>query len=373
MNTNVDLASMNDEELDSFLLGGEDNQGIEEEPHVSPTSESDEEQPTEDADEYTEEDSTEDSTDDEQLDESSEEETDTESEEEEEEEDSDTDTESEDEEETTESDEKTDLGKIELKPIKANGKEYEVKSIDELYKLASAGIGVQSKFQAIAKYKKEIVTAEELGIDLSEAVNVVANMKEDPYGTIKALIKQYDIDESELSMGLDEDVNTELKDYRVSDDTIVFNDIIKEIGNTPQFDEVKNVVLNEWDEASRNRFFKDPTLFKGLHQEMLPNEVLNGKTMFEVVKPEMEKVKLLNPGLSDYEAYLEARQIKVAEIEKHLQAKEQVNSKIEKKKAKTLSRKKKASPSTRSKPVSNIVKDLSKLSDEELEKIILQG
>jgi len=367
MDTNVDLTSMNDEELDSFLLGGEDSQGVEEEPHVSPTSESDEEQPTDGTDEYTEEDSTEDSTDDEQLDGSSEEETDTELE------DSDTDTESEDEEETTESDEKTDLGEIELKPIKANGKEYEVKSIDELYKLASAGIGVQSKFQAIAKYKKEIVTAEELGIDLSEAVNVVANMKEDPYGTIKALIKQYDIDESELSIGLDDEVNTELKDYRVSDDTVVFNDIIKEIGNTPQFEEVKNVVLNEWDEVSRNKFFKEPTLFKGLHQEMLPNEVLGGKTMFEVVKPEMEKVKLLNPGLSDYEAYLEARQVKVAEIEKHLQAKEQVNSKIEKSKAKTMSKKKKASPSTRSRPVSNIVKDLSKLSDEELEKIILQG
>ena len=364
MEANVDLTSMNDEELDNFLLGEESNQGVEEEPHVSPTSESEEEQPTEDTDEYTEEDSTEDSTDNEQLEESSEEETDTE-------EDTDTDTESEDEEETTESDEKTDLGEIELKPIKANGKEYEVKSIDELYKLASAGIGVQSKFQAIAKYKKEIVTAEELGIDLTEAVNIAANLKEDPQGTLKALIKQYDVNESEITFGLEDEGNVELKDYRVSDDTVVFNDIIKEIGNTPEFERVKDVVLNKWDERSKAEFFKDPVLFKGLHQEMLPNPTLDNKSMFEVVQPEFEKVKLFNPNLTDYEAYLEARKIKVAEIEQHLQAKQQVEGKIKQKKAKITDKKKKASPKTQSKPVANIVKDMSKLSDEELEKLIL--
>jgi len=173
--------AMSDADLDALIYdnpsehedGGEPNLGEESKTPVSPTSEDSDEQtdePEVDNDDGQstdeDEDSEDDSTDEDQTDDSDQDTDD------EEDEASDTDT-NDDEDKGTEADDDKSKTTEKFQPLRANGKEYPVDSIDELYKLASAGVGAQQKFQAIAGHKKSIMAAEKAGVDIMEAVGGV--------------------------------------------------------------------------------------------------------------------------------------------------------------------------------------------------------
>jgi len=326
-------ASMTDEELNDIIFAEESTTGETSE-SVSPADES-EEQPTEsevdtgvDQSTEEEEDSEEGSTDEDQTD-GSEEETSTESDE--------------GEEDDTEPDEdkgtEAESTKQKFQPLRANGKEYPIDDINELYKLASAGVGAQQKFQAIAGHKKTIMAAEKAGVDLMEAVNMMARYKENPKEAILSLMKENSIDP--LDVDLDE-VEANTKDYSVSDFEAQYDEIVGEIGNSPVFPKVQDLLVNGWDERSRAIFMEDPTMIRNLHDEMSPSEELEGKSMFDLVSPIAEKMKLSGDMRSDFDVYMDARAKKVEELQKFSQTKEAVKPTPKAKATKT--QKKKATP-----------------------------
>lgn len=252
-----------------------------------------------------------------------------------------------------------------FQPLKAGGKEYPIESISELYKLASAGVGAQQKFQAIAGHKKAIMAAEKAGVDITDAVNFMANYKEDPKGTLIHLLKSGNIDPLDLDM---EAKRAEVKDYSVSDFEVSYDEVVREIGSSPKFKEVQDVLLSKWDKPSRDIFLDKPSMIKNLHEEMMP---LPGqdKSMWDLVSPLAEKMKMMGDTRSDYEVYMDARQKKVDEFESHQKKVESAKSSPDKSKAEVKAQKKAASPSrgkaTGSKPI-----DLSSLSDDELDAFI---
>ena len=354
----VNTSDMTDAELDAAIY---DNPSIHENGEdtgpVSPTIE----EPTEQLDDQDvdpdNQDSDGDSADEEQT-EDSDPETPDESDEEE------TDDTEDGEDKTTESEDEPELEKTtKLQPLKANGKEYPIDDISELYKLASAGVGAQQKFQAIAKHKKTIMAAEKADVDLMEAVNFSANYKEDPKGTLMRLLKEQNIDPYELDL---DDVSSEKgKDHSVSDFEVKYSDIVGEIGDSPKFQDVQKLLLEDWDEASRDVFFAKPEMIKQLHDEMLPMEG-DTKSMYDLVSPIAEKMKLSGDTRSDFDIYMDARNRKQQEFEKFNSAKKSVGSKS---KTNNKSQKKKASPTT-GKSTGKKSIDISKLSDDELDAFI---
>ena len=301
------MAEVSDADLDAMIYDNpsEHDEGLGEEiDPVSPASEDSDEQTEEVGDGQLDEDSEDDSTDDDQTDDSDD---DTD---EEEDEASDTDT-NDDEDKGTEADDDKSKTTEKFQPLRANGKEYPIDSIGELYKLASAGVGAQQKFQAIAGHRKSIMAAEKAGVDLMEAVNFQANYKEDPKGTILNLLKSNGIDPLDLDMDTE---GAKGKDYSVSDFEVSYDEVVGEIGNSPIFKDVQNVLLNTWDKASRDIFLDKPEMIKNLHEEMSPMQG-SDKSMFDLVSPIAEKMKLSGDSRSDFEIYMEARGKKVAEFE----------------------------------------------------------
>ena len=249
---------------------------------------------------------------------------------------------------------------MEFQPLKANGKEYPIESIDELYKLASAGVGAQHKFQAIAGHKKSIMAAEKAGVNLDEAVNFMANYKENPQDAIARLLKANDMDP------LDYDAEAEVgeaKDYSVSDFEVSYDEVVGEIGNSPIFPKVQELLLTGWDEASRSVFLDDPSLIKNLHSEMTPMKD-SDKSMFDLVQPIAEKMKLSGDSRSDFDVYMAAREQKVAEIVKFEKAKQVATPPA--KKPDNKAQKKKAGP-TGGNSAGVPTLDFSKMSDAELD------
>lgn len=363
-----DMTNVSDEELNELIYNNpsehEDAVGESEE-SVSPTNESEDEQSTESTDdvgddqsEEEEETSTEDSTDVDQTDDSSQE-TD-----EEEDEASDTDT-NEDEDKDTKSGNNETKTTEKLQPLKAGGKEYPIESIDELYKLASAGVGAQQKFQAIAGYRKSIMAAEKANVDLMEAVNFMANYKDNPKDTILALMKQSNIDPLDIDLDVE---GTAPKDYSVSDFEVSYDDVIKEIGDSPKFKDVQDVLLSKWDKASRDVFLDNPSMIKNLHDEMSPIPGQD-KSMWDLVSPIAEKMKMMGDTRSDYEIYMDARQKKLEEFERFSKTQEEVKTSPKKSKEHIKAKKKAASPS-RGKSTNNKTLDFASMSDEELDAFI---
>ena len=360
------VQNMTDEELDAVIYDNpseHEEVGESVEP-VSPTEDEPEKQPEEsevdtDVDQPTEEeeDSEEESTDEDQTDDSDQ---DTD---EEEDETSDTDT-NDDEDKDTESDNKEPKTTEKFQSLKANGKEYPIESIDELYKLASAGVGAQQKFQAIAGYRKSIMAAEKAGVDLNEAVNFMANYKEDPKGTMLNLLKQNNIDPLDLDM---EEEGAQLKDYSVSDFEVSYDDIVKEIGDSPKFKDVQDVLLSKWDKSSRDMFLDDPKLIKGLHNEMLPIPGQD-KSMWDLVSPLAEKMKMMGDTRSDYDIYMDARNKKIEEFKKFDETAKKAST--PKKSSKNIKAKKKAASPSKGKSTNNKTLDFASMSDDELDAFI---
>jgi len=307
--------NMSDAELDAAIeaseptFEGESESGLSDNNSVSPASEESEEQPEEeeagtgvDQSANSETDSEEDSTGDDQTDDNGPETT-TETDEVD---DEDT---KENEDKGTTTDDKQSDGITKFQPLKANGKEYPIDSIDELYKMASAGVGAQQKFQAIAGHKRSIMAAEKAGVNIDEAVNFMANYKENPQNAIARLLQDNNIDSLDLPSEI-----LEAKDYSVSDFEVSYDEVVGEIGDSPIFPKVQELLLTGWDEQSQQIFLKDPSMIRNLHEEMTPIEGTD-KSMYDLVSPIAEKMKLSGDGRSDYEVYMSARAAKVQEIE----------------------------------------------------------
>ena len=258
-----------------------------------------------------------------------------------------------------------------FQPLRAGGKEIPIDNLQELYTLASKAVGAQQKFNAIAPVRKAMMLGEKENVNLMDSVNFQINMKNDPRGTILNLLKENSIDPLDLDM---EDAGKfQPKDFSPSDFEVGFDDVVGRIGNDPRYADTMDVVNNVWkDTGSRDALYKDPTIVEKLHQEMDPNNGIDGKSMYELVNPLAEKMYLMdNDGSkSKYEIYMKARQTKVKELEgleKLRKDSETVVAKQKsKEKAKVESKKSKAK-STSGVSTGKQTVDFGKMSDAELD------
>lgn len=365
---------MSDAELNDVIFNSDPiesettGSGERDDSSVSPTIDESEEQPTEtevaaDVDQSTdgEEDSEEESTEEDQTDDNDQETS------EEDNETSKDDTED-GEDKGTESDNKESEASEKYQPLRANGKEYPIESIDELYKLASAGVGAQHKYQAIAGHKKTIMAAEKAGVDMMDAIKLMADYKENPQMAIMNLLKDNNIDPLDLDL---DSAERNTKDYSISDFEAKYDEIVGEIGNSPVFPKVQELLVDGWDQRSRDIFLKDPEMIRNLHDEMtpLPGE---DKSMYEIVAPIADKMKLSGDMRSDFEIYMAAREQKVQEFEKHSEAVAQVDKKPTVDKAKVKSKKKAAAPA-KGGSTSGTTLDFAAMSDAELDAYLEKG
>lgn len=182
-----------------------------------------------------------------------------------------------------------------FKPFKASGRDVQIKSIEEAKKLMSMGVDYSNKLQGFKAHRKTIKTLENNGID-EDKLNFYIDLSKGNPQAIAKLLKEHNVDP--MDMDLEEDSGYKPSDYSVSDNAVELDDVISRIQETESFSTTSSIVTNQWDAASKQALFANPTLLENLN-----THVANGT--YERVTQEVARAKLFGglQGLSDLEAY----------------------------------------------------------------------
>lgn len=227
--------------------------------------------------------------------------------------------------------------KSESYKIKANGQEFDF-SIEELKQLAPKAMDYTKKMQEIAPWRKSISALKESGMGESD-VNLMIDALKGNKQAIAEVLKRTSID----ALDIDTDSKSEYtpKQYGKDETVQAIEEIVQSISADVEYATTERVIDHQWDNASRQAMAKNPSMIRGLHED-----VKNG--IYSKVAPIAEKMKALGDGrLSDLEYYIEAGKQFYANAQKTAQV--EVNT-VDKKQAdiKEMSNKRKAATPTRS-------------------------
>lgn len=221
--------------------------------------------------------------------------------------------------------------------IKANGQEFDF-SLDELKQLAPKAMDYTKKMQEIAPWRKSISALKESGMGESD-VNLMIDALKGDKQAIAEVLKRTSVD----ALDIDTDSNSEYvpKQYGKDEAVQAIEEIVQSISTDVEYATTERVIDHQWDNASRQTIAQNPSMIRGLHED-----VKNG--IYSKVAPIAEKMKALGDGSkSDLEYYIEAGKQFYATAEKTEQV--EVNT-VDKKQAdiKEMSNKRKAATPTKS-------------------------
>jgi hypothetical protein len=261
-----------------------------------------------------------------------------------------------DEEEKSNKSIKSEITEDSLKPVRANGMDIPVKSIDEVYQLASMGANYKKKMQDIAPFRRSVSAMKEHNLT-DEDIALLIDIKKGDKDALAKVVKDSKIDAIDLDT---EDVKYESKLYGDDEATSNLKDIEETISKDPEYKTTVNVVNNLWDSKSQEKLANNPDLIERLHYD-----VKNG--IYEKVAPEATRLEFLDQGRkSKLEYYVDAGRL----IAQEEQAKAEAEKKTKVANDKKVAKKRKAAATTKSKATKQKTEepDFVNMSDDEYDK-----
>jgi hypothetical protein len=181
-----------------------------------------------------------------------------------------------------------------LKPLRANGKDLVLETVEDLRNLASMGANYAKKMAAIKPSLRIIKMLENNGIDESKLNFLIDLDKKNP-DAINKLLKDSNIDPLDINL---EETKYSPNAYNVSDKEVELDSVLEDIKETPTFSETISIISNKWDEASKRVLLENPTIIK-----IINDHVGTGiySQISEIVERERTMGRLV--GVSDIDAY----------------------------------------------------------------------
>lgn len=182
-----------------------------------------------------------------------------------------------------------------LAPIKANGRDLQVNSIEEARTLMSMGAGFNKKMQALKPHLATVRMLENAGINQEQLNFLIDVHKKDP-AAINKLVKESGIDPIDLSP--EKADNYRPGNHRPADNEIVLDEVINDIRDTPSYARTLDIVANKMDPQSKSIVASNPQVIKAIN-----DHVQSG--IYDLVMAEVDRQRMFNglSGLSDLEAY----------------------------------------------------------------------
>jgi len=274
-------------------------------------------------------------------------------------------------EETTEFNYEEEYKKV-LAPLKANGKELTLKTIEDLRNLASMGANYTKKMTAIKPSLKVLKMLENNNLLDEDKLNYLIDLDKKNPEAIKKLLKDSELDP--LDINVEEDSTYSPNTYNVTEAEVELDNVIKDIQSSPKFDETIDVISNKWDEPSKQVLVETPQIIKVINEHMELG-------IYDQINSVIERERMLGRlnGLSDIEAYKQVGDALQASNQFNVQSTNQVEttpvqqaSTVNSDKDSKLKNRKRSASSTKTTPKSvgseNDFNPLS-MSDEEFEKI----
>jgi len=181
-------------------------------------------------------------------------------------------------------------------PIKANGREIKINSVDEAISLIQMGANYNKKMEQMKPNLKTIKLLENNGLNDPVKLNYLIDLdKKDPEAILK-LIKDSGIDLHELDIEAESKYTP--KTRVVNENEIDLDTVLDEIQGTPTYNRTLDVVSKQWDGESKKAIANQPYILKTLNDQMESG-------IYDLINVEVERQRMHGglKGESDIEAY----------------------------------------------------------------------
>ena len=183
-----------------------------------------------------------------------------------------------------------------LKPFKANGRDVEVKSIDEIISLMQMGANYNKKMIGLKPSMKILKLLENNNLLDENKLSFLIDLEKKNPQAINKLIKDSGLD----PMDLDADKASEYtpKSYAVDERELDLDTVLDDIQSTPTYNRTLEVVSKQWDGASKQIVAGQPQLLKVINDHM-------SSGIYDLITAEIDNQRMFGrlDGISDIEAY----------------------------------------------------------------------
>jgi hypothetical protein len=181
-----------------------------------------------------------------------------------------------------------------MAPFKANGKEMNIKNIDDAIQLMQMGAGYNRKMAALKPNMAILKMLEKNELLSEEKLSFLIDINKKDPAAIAKLVKDAGIEP--LEMDLEEDGYSP-KSYAVNSTEIELDSVIEEIRNTSSFNSTIAHV-DAWDTTSKQAVANDPNLLRVLNAQV-------DSGVYDLISTTVESERMYGrlQGLSDIQAY----------------------------------------------------------------------
>lgn len=151
-----------------------------------------------------------------------------------------------------------------LAPIKANGKEIQLKSHAELVQLAQQGANYTRKMQDLAPHRKTLLMLENNGIDQEKLSFAIDLLKKDP-AAIQKLLKESEI--NPLDIDTEAAPTYQGGNHQVTDEQANFRAALDDASASETGRVVLQAINGTWDQASKELLFSQPAIIETMIQQ----------------------------------------------------------------------------------------------------------
>lgn len=180
--------------------------------------------------------------------------------------------------------------------FKANGKILKPKNMDEVISLMQMGANFNKKMKDIKHMTKQVKSLTEAGIEDLDTLNYVIDIYKGNQEAIKKLLKDKNISTYDLDL---DDINYNKNyDNILSDENIEYRNTIDSIKESPNAEQIYNIVENIWDSKSKKEILNDSKVLEGLKYE-----VETGR--YDIIQSEVDRLRSFGKlqNLDDLTAY----------------------------------------------------------------------
>lgn len=181
-------------------------------------------------------------------------------------------------------------------PFKANGRDTKVDSVEEAIQLMQMGVGYHKNMRDMKEHKKVVKLLERNQLLDSDKLRYLIDLNNKNPQAIAKLMADGSID----PMDIDTEIANDYKPSQnnVSDEEIYFEEVVNSLKEDPAFNQVATLVLEQWDNDSRNVILQNPDLMRPLTAQM-------GSGVYSTIMEQVEKQRMLGnlQGVTDLEAY----------------------------------------------------------------------
>lgn len=169
-------------------------------------------------------------------------------------------------------------------PIKANGKEIQLQSVDEAIRLIQMGANYTKKLQQLQPNLKLLKMMENNGLLDEGKLSYLIDLDKKNPAAIQKLLRDSGVDP--LDIDTRAEPSYQPGNYKVSDEQMAFSTTLEEVSSDPAGAQVVVAINRTWDQASKQEVFKDPNILR-----ILTEQKHNG--IYDKITSEMERRRVL--------------------------------------------------------------------------------